>query len=101
MDFIDEKNRRSGLKERLTLGALNDFTHVLHSAVNGREGEEGEVADVGNDFGERGLPHPRRSPKDEGGDASPVQHAAQDAAFADKVFLSDVVVQSDGTKSFC
>ena len=55
---------------------------------------------VGNDFGEGGLSHSRRSPEDEGRYPSAVNHVAEYGPFAYKVALADILVERGRSQAF-
>ena len=101
MDFIDEKNGTLLTEESVLPGLFDHFTHVLHSAAHSGKRIERGIKSMSYDFGQGGLPHPGRSPKDEGSNMSGINHLTQHGSRADQMLLSDIVVQRRGTHSFC
>ena len=98
--LVDEKNGRQGVKKAVAAGPFDDLTHVFHAACHGAERVERCLEAVGDDLRQRGLPHSRRAPKDEGGDAPTLYHAAQHGPGAHEMLLPHVVVECAGTHSF-
>ena len=101
VDFIDEQDGAGGVEEAVLLGTVHHLAHVLHTARHGRQRVEGRLQLVGNNRGQRGLAHSRRSPQDETGDAPRLYHAAQHGSLADQMLLADVVVERRRAHSFC
>ena len=101
VDFVDEQDRRRRVEEVLLAGRFDHFAHILDPRRNGRQREEGAFEFRGHDLSQRGLPHPRRPPEDKGGDASRVDHLAQDSPRPHQVFLTYIIVQCLRTQTFC
>ena len=101
MDFVDEKNGRHCAEKLPALGLGYDLAHLLHSTRDGTEGEKGGFQLCRDDLGQSGFAHARRSPQDEGRDASAGNHVAQHGAGADQVLLADIGVERKRAQTFC
>ena len=101
MYFVDEEDGTVGGEKPVGFGSFYDLSNILHTAGHGTQRVEGRLQFVGNNLCQRGLTDSRRSPKNEGGDASGINHVAQDSTWSNQVLLSDVVVQRAWTQSFC
>ena len=100
MDFVDEEDGRRGGEEAVVLCPVDDVAHVFHAAGDGTQGVEGNLELMCDDLRQRGLPHTRRSPEDERGYPSCVNHLAQDGPLAHQMFLPDVFVERAWAHSF-
>ncbi len=93
VNLIDEENRA-----RMHLGGARGVHHYLldlfNAAGNRRELDEGRLRGFGNDLGERGLAHARRTPEDHGSRVVALDLHTQRLAGADQVLLTDQFVQA-------
>ena len=100
VDLIDEEDRRARLgEERLGLGRVDDFADFLHTGADRRESIEFALQTIGDNPGQRGLSHARRTPQNEGRQSAGVHHVPQDASGADQMLLTDVIGQGFGPHS--
>ena len=101
MDFINEQDG-AGLREKTVASRLlYHIAHILHTGSDRAQCIKRSFQLVGYDLRQRGLPHPRRPPEDKGGDASRVDHLAQDSPRPHQVFLTYIIVQCLRTQTFC
>ena len=97
MDLVDEEDGGEGMrKEGTAAGAVDDVAHVLHASTYSRQREELAVESLRDDVGESGLADTGRTPEDERGQSSVLDHVPEDATGADKVPLADIIVQGTG-----
>ena len=92
VDFVNEKDGVGLGKEPVVLGTVDHVAHVFHTAGHGAQRIERGFQLVGNDLCQCRLTHSRRSPQDEGGDASCIDHLAEHCSRSDQMFLADVFV---------
>jgi hypothetical protein len=78
-----------------------NIVDILHTGSDRTQCIKRSFQLVGYDLRQRGLPHPRRPPEDKGGDASRVDHLAQDSPRPHQVFLTYIIVQCLRTQTFC
>ena len=94
VDLVDEKDGRTGGGEqRAALRRIDHIPHVLDARTHGGQGVELTVQRVSDDARERGLPHARRTPENEGRQGAGVHHRPEDASRPHEVALTDVVGQ--------
>ena len=98
--FVNKEDGAGSVEESGIACLVYDITHILHSARHGREGEERHIKRTGYDGGQCCLAHARRSPQDETGDPSARYHSAQNTIGANKMLLTDIILQCARTHSF-
>ena len=101
MNLVDKQNRIRGVEEPLAFGFLNDLPHLFDSGRDRAQGIKGTLQLSGDNHGKGGFPHSRRSPQDERGDGSGIDHLPQDLARPHQMLLSHIIVQRLGTHPFC
>ena len=69
--------------------------------MHGGERVERSLHLRGDNLGECGLANAWRSPQDERGDVSRLNHLAEYASFSDEVFLSDIFIERLRSQAFC
>lgn len=109
VDLVDKKDRGAAIgrgreKSRLgrgkAFGFVDDVADFFHTACNGGKGIEGALEAVGDNLGKGSLAYTRRTPEDETGDIAAFDHGTKDCTLANKVGLSDIVVQGLRAKAF-
>ena len=101
MNLIDEQDGRSLVEETTLLGLVDDLPDILYATGHRTERIKRGLHPMGDDLGQCGLAHTRRSPKDERGDATGIDHTTQNGPFSHQMTLADILIESCRTHSFC
>ena len=73
-------------------GGGQDLTHLFDPGVDRVEGPESALRMPGDHLSECGLARTRRAVEDQRGDAVGIEHASEELAGGEKVFLTDELV---------
>ena len=92
MDLVNEKNRRSLIKETYFLSLLDNIPHILHAAGYCRKCIKRSLQPVGNNLRKCRLSDTWGAPEDKRRNTSCLDHLPQDGPLAHQMLLADIIV---------